>query len=339
MLRVPYEDLFTELNSVLLELGFEQKRADLCARLFAEASRDGVYSHGLNRFPRFITSIRRGIVDIHATPLHIGSFGVLERWDGRLGPGNLNAQFCMARAISLARKHGVGCIALQNTNHWMRGGSYGWQAADAGAIGMCWTNTMPNLPPWGARESRIGNNPLIIAVPRPSGHVVLDIAMSQFSLGSLEHHRLQGLPLPIAGGYDEDGQLTDNPGEIESTGRLLPIGYWKGSGLSLALDMMAALLSGGHATHQISTDPIEEAGLSQVFLTFDLLALSAPEETSRVVESILYFIHSAAPAREGDAVYYPGEKTLLTRKENMELGVPVDPLIWRQVQGLSLLND
>ena len=89
----------------------------------------------------------------------------------------------MERAIALGREHGMGCVALANTNHWMRGGTYGWQAVDAGAIGICWTNTMANLPAWGAAEPRVGNNPLVIAVPHARGPVVLDMAMSQFSSG------------------------------------------------------------------------------------------------------------------------------------------------------------
>ena len=101
------------------------------------------------------------------------------------GPGNLNAQASMSRAMALGREHGIGCVALGNTNHWMRGGTYGWQAADAGMIGICWTNTLANLPAWGAKMPGLGNNPLVIAVPRPEGHVVLDMAMSQFSYGAL----------------------------------------------------------------------------------------------------------------------------------------------------------
>ena len=159
MLRVSYRDLYEALLRALLKLGFRQDRAERCARLFAETSRDGVYSHGLNRFPRFVEMIRNGVIDVRAEPVCIGRFGALERWDGRLGPGNLNAYACMDRALVLARTHGLGCVALRNTNHWMRGGSYGWQAAEAGAVGLCWTNTMPNLPPWGARECKVGNNP------------------------------------------------------------------------------------------------------------------------------------------------------------------------------------
>ena len=155
-MRVPYLELHAELRRALLKTGFESGRADVCARLIADASRDGVPSHGLNFFPRFVKMIRTGVVDIHAAPVRVAATGVVERWDGRRGPGNLNAFSWMKNAIALASAQGMGCIALANTNHWMRGGSYGWQAAEAGVIGLCWTNTMPNLAPWGASEPRIG---------------------------------------------------------------------------------------------------------------------------------------------------------------------------------------
>src|SRR5215207_8077678 len=106
----------------------------------------------------------------------------------------------MDGAMALARSHGIGAIALANTNHWMRGGSYGWQAAEAGMIAMCWTNTMPNLSPWGASDPRIGNNPLVIAVPRPAGHMVFDGAISQFSYGALASYQSKGELLPVDGG-------------------------------------------------------------------------------------------------------------------------------------------
>src|SRR6185295_2689290 len=234
-MRVPFDEMHDTLRRALVATGMEADRAALSARLFAEASRDGVSSHGLNRFPRFMGMIRRGVVDVHARPEPVAAHGALERWDGRGGPGNLNAHAAMARAIALARAHGAGCLALANTNHWMRGGSDGWQAADAGVIGICWTNTLANLPPWGAADPRLGNNPLIIAVPRRAGHVVLDMAMSQFSVGALASYRSRGELLPVAGGYDEAGGLTRDPAAVEASGRLLPAGFWKGSGLSLLL--------------------------------------------------------------------------------------------------------
>jgi 3-dehydro-L-gulonate 2-dehydrogenase len=335
MLRVSYQDLFDALLRVLLKLGFEQQRAQLCAQLFADASRDGVYSHGLNRFPRFVSMVRSGLVDIHAAPELRTNSGPLEGWNGNSGPGNLNAYHSMKRAIELSREHGMGCVALANTNHWMRGGSYGWQAAEAGVIGICWTNTLPNLPPWGASDPRVGNNPLIIAVPRDKGHVVLDMAMSQFSYGTLTSYRMRGERLPVDGGYDGKGQLTRDPGAIETSGRPLPIGFWKGSGLALMLDLLAALLSGGKATHQLATDPDRETMLSQVFIAFDpsFHAASAdqaslnPDVADQIVAHFQLAPHSA-----GEAVRYPGYRVLNTRRENLANGVPVDPSIWQQVQ-------
>jgi 3-dehydro-L-gulonate 2-dehydrogenase len=332
MLRVAFEELYGVLLHVLLKAGFAPARAEPCARLFAETSRDGVYSHGLNRFPRFMAQVKEGVVDIHARAECVSRHGAIERWDGHRGPGNLNAQTCMARAIALAHEHGMGCVALANTNHWMRGGSYGWQAVEAGAIGLCWTNTMANLPPWGAREPRIGNNPLIIAVPRAAGPVVLDMAMSQFSFGALESYRLKGESLPVAGGFDAAGELTRDPGAIEATGRALPIGYWKGSGLSLMLDMLGALLSGGLATHQIKVNTIHETSLSQVFLAFDLPSIDTGGARERVVDQIVHSL-VGGDAEAAAELRYPGEKTLEIRKENLELGIPVEPRIWEQVQG------
>jgi 3-dehydro-L-gulonate 2-dehydrogenase len=324
MMRVRFDELLDALTTALRNLGFEDARARLCARLFAETTLDGVYSHGLNRFPRFVAMIRNGNVDIHAAPEPVARHGALERWDGHGGPGNLNAYASMARSIELAKMHGVGCVALANTNHWMRGGSYGWQAVAAGLASICWTNTMPNLPPWGASDPRVGNNPLVIAVPRAKGAVVLDMAMSQFSYGALASYAVRGELLPVDGGFDNEGHLTRDPAAIGASQRPLPIGYWKGSGLAVVLDLLAALLSGGRATHQILNDPERETGLSQVFIAFELAGHK--EELERLADGV---VASLGGAR------YPGERTLRIREENLAQGVPVEPAVWEFVMSFS----
>jgi 3-dehydro-L-gulonate 2-dehydrogenase len=333
-MRISYHEIYDSLLRVLLKAGFANDRAELCARLFADTSRDGVYSHGLNRFPVFIETIRNGIVDIHARPQLVNAHGAFERWDGMRGPGNLNAHACTQRAIALSHTHGVGCVALRNTNHWMRGGSYGWQAADAGVIAICWTNTMPNLPPWGATAPRLGNNPLVIAVPRSDGHIVLDMAMSQFSYGSLASYRTRGEQLPVIGGFDLDGNLTRDASAIEASRRPLPIGYWKGSGLALMLDLLAALLSGGLATHQIEGDTLQETGLSQTFLAFDLQATDQDAASAELINQIIEFVQGSAGSNP-ETVRYPGERTLEIRRENLAKGIPVEPKVWEQIRGIN----
>jgi len=331
MNRLPIEHVRQTLAGVLVRFGMAGERAETCARLFAEATRDGVYTHGVNRFPRFVDTIRNGSVKIKAAAQRVAGFGALERWDGNHGPGNLNALAAMDRAIGLGREHGIGCVSLGNTNHWMRAGAYGWQAADAGMIGICWTNTMPNLPPWGGLDPVLGNNPLVFAVPRAKGHVVLDMAMSQFSYGTLESYRKRGEQLPVEGGFDEAGNLTRDPGAIEKSWRPLPVGYWKGSGLAIVLDMIAAVMALGQATHQLAPDPLLEVGISQIFLTMNPQALGTTARADQIADEIVDSLHNARPVAEGERVRYPGEQTLRVRAENEKLGLPVEPAVWEQI--------
>jgi 3-dehydro-L-gulonate 2-dehydrogenase len=322
-MRVAFEELARTLAAILAGRGMEADRGELCARLFAETDRDGVYTHGVNRFPRFVRMMDGGAIDVHARAVVSARVGSVERWDGRKGPGNLNAYEGMGRAIEIAREQGIGCVALANTTHWMRGGSYGWQAADAGMIGICWTNTMPNLPVWGGTVPQLGNNPLVIAVPRRGGHVVLDMAMSQFSYGTLTAHRKRGELLPVDGGFDAEGKLTRDPGAIERSLRPLPIGYWKGSRLALVLDLMAAMMAGGLATHQIPADPEWEIGVCQMFLALNAEAFP---DAGAIAEGV---IGSLAGMR------YPGERVLRIRAENLALGVPVDEATWEKIEALA----
>ena len=315
--------MYRELHRVLIAIGLAEERAALVARLFAENQRDGVHSHGLNRFPRFVSDIQAKRIDIKASPERVGGLGGLEQWDGKMGIGVWNAKVCMGRAIELARGQGIACVGLRNTNHWMRAGAYGLQAAEEGCIGICWTNTIPLMPPWGSAEARIGNNPLAIAVPRKDGPMLLDMAMSQYSNGKLEVLRRQGGELPTAGGYDGEGNLTRSPGAILDSRRPLPIGYWKGSALAVMLDAVAALVSGGRASHQIGREGAECA-VSQVFLAINAAALGGQDELNTVANAIVDDLHAAVPILEAEGVRYPGEGMLRTRRESLAAGVLVD---------------
>ncbi|MDE3103600.1 MAG: 3-dehydro-L-gulonate 2-dehydrogenase [Acidobacteriota bacterium] len=331
MPRVPFDDLYAALHRAMLALGLQGERAALCARLFAETTRDGVYTHGLNRFPRFSAMVRNGSIDVNAEPTCTLAAGAIERWDGHRGPGNLNAWAAMHRAMQLAQEHGIGAVALANTNHWMRGGSYGWLAAEHGLFSMCWSNTLANVPAWGAKSPSIGNNPFILSIPRTSGPVVLDIATSQFSYGAIAGYAKRGQLLPVDGGFDAEGNLTRDPAAIEATQRSLPIGYWKGSGLTIVLDLMAAMLSGGLATHQLPLDPLREAGQSQFFLAVSPHALSTAAELDAIADGVIASLRQATPVDPAKPVRYPGEQTLQLRAENLRLGVPVDEDVWQQL--------
>lgn len=330
-MRVPYEVMKNEFLRVLAKYGITGARAELSATLFVNASRDGIYTHGLNRFPKFIKSIENGSVDVNADAECVESLGMLERWDGHRGCGNLNAHKCMARAIELAHRQTIGVVALRNTNHWMRPGNYGLMAIDEGCIGILWTNTVPNMPPWGGRDARLGNNPVVFAVPNgDDAPVLLDVAVSMFSYGKLESYARSGKELPVDGGFNKDQQMTRNAAEILETHQCLPIGYWKGSGISLMLDLVASALSGGRTSQQVGELPTETE-LSQVFIAIDVKNMPDGDVFAQRLKATLADMQTSTPVDPAKPVYYPGLNMMRTREDNMKNGIPVEESVWEGV--------
>ena len=116
-LRLPFEEVFRVVRDAVERLGITGERGDLCARLFVEATRDGVYSHGVERFPTFAKSVAAGLVDVNAHPERVSGGAAIERWDGRRGPGNLNAWSAMERAIALAVLTGSPAAVSSRSSH------------------------------------------------------------------------------------------------------------------------------------------------------------------------------------------------------------------------------
>lgn len=332
MVYVSSTDLHSEFNRILLSNGFTRAEAETIGAVFTQNSVDGVYSHGVNRFPKFIAAVRNGQVIPGKISTKISGVGNLEQWDGNAGPGIINAISATDRAVELAKQSGIGCIALARTNHWMRGGTYGWQAARKQCIFIGWSNTTANTPAWGAMDPRLGNNPLVIAVPYKSEAIVLDMAMSQYSYGAMENYQLKGQQLPVPGGFDTKGELSTDPRAIKETGRTLPIGYWKGSGLSMLLDIVAVVLSGGLSVAQITAQG-SEYNLSQIFIAIDLSKLSNFPSIENSVQQIVLDVKGSKVAG-GSSVRYPGEQVLRQRAENLKNGVPVHKSIWSEIKSL-----
>jgi 3-dehydro-L-gulonate 2-dehydrogenase len=328
---VPFAEVETRIVQILVKYGFSNVKAKACADVFVGNSLDGIYSHGVNRFVKFIGNVKDGHVQPNHDPICKHRIGSIEQWDGQSGPGPTNALIATDRAMELGAKNGIGCVTLANTNHWMRGGTYGWRAAKKGFVFIGWSNTIANMPAWGAIDSRLGNNPLVIAVPYQNEAIVLDMALSQYSYGALEVAQLKNEKLSVPGGYDEHGELSYDPAEIKKSWRALPIGYWKGAGLSLLLDILATLLSGGLSVSEISKDNIESK-LSQVFITIDISKLGNFKTIAFAIDQIIDDYKKSVPEKEGNSVHYPGENILKIRAENMEKGIPVWRSTWEEIQ-------
>jgi 3-dehydro-L-gulonate 2-dehydrogenase len=136
--------------------------------------------------------------------------------------------------------------------------------------------------------------------------------------------------LPVPGGYDVNGNLTSDAKLLWESQHVLPIGFWKGSGLSIMLDMLAAILSQGNSTYEIGRLPAEFS-ISQIFIAFDTQKISDGSYTEQLVQDTVSYIKSSAPLQDNGKIYYPNERSIATRNENLEKGIPVDATYWNTV--------
>jgi 3-dehydro-L-gulonate 2-dehydrogenase len=327
---IPHEKIRDTLYVVLRKFNVPEQKAKVCSEVFTRNSLEGVYSHGVNRFPRFIGLIERGIISVDKDAVCAHRSGAMEQWHGQSGFGITNAISCTERAVQLATENGIGCVAVSHTNHWMRAGTYARIAAEKGCAFVAWSNTIKNTPAWGSTEPRLGNNPLAIGIPFNEAPIVLDMAMSQYSYGALEEYKMNERQLPVAGGFDESGKLTTDPVSILKSRRTLPIGYWKGSSLSLMLDILAATLSNGLSVSEISKQS-DEANLSQVFIAFNLKSLSNAATIGSTIQRVIDDLKQSALISPEAPVRYPGESVGKIRSQNLANGIPMRKGVWEEI--------
>ncbi len=331
-IRVQYETAVDTVRKAMLKVGLSSEDADTCAKIHVESSAHGVESHGLNRVPVFIKYVKKGLVDPKAKISLVKARGAVERYDGNLGIGIINALHCADRAIALAKQHGIGCVTLKNTTHWMRGGTYTRKIAEAGFIGMSWTNTESCMPLWGSDQMSVGNNPFCIGIPHKDYPVAIDLAMSQFSYGKIDVYSLANEKLPIDGGFTKTGELTKDPDAIMESRRLLPMGYWKGSSMSLVLDIAAAMMAGGKSGIDMDKEKHSYCtSCSQVFIAYDPYIFGDQEELDTKVQDRVVAAKNAHLADENSSIVIPGERAKINLEKSLQQGVSVDDKIWNTI--------
>lgn len=332
-MRVKYEDLKDTIKKALIANGVAENQAEEMAKIHSDSSLRGVNSHGLNRIPRLIEFINKGLINMNGDLELKNSFGSIENYDANLGFGSLNSVKAANRVVELAEKNGIGLVSLKNSTHWMRAGTYGEIIAEKGMIGILWTNTESLMPLWGSSEKSVGNNPVCIAISSDTGDIILDMAMSQYSYGKLDTYIKKGELLPYPGGFDKDGNLTSNPKDILDSSRLIPVGYWKGSGLSFCLDVVASLLSTGKSTFDLDDDnAFNCTGCSQIFLAINPGIFSTEEENNELLNKIKDRLHSVYSIDPKSKVRYPGEGLDQRQKSNLEKGIEVDDDYYNKVK-------
>jgi LDH2 family malate/lactate/ureidoglycolate dehydrogenase len=326
-------------RDILVAAGLSPQHAAIVADCLTYADLCGLGSHGISRLPIYARRIAEGIVNPRSQPSVLeGAAAALRVVDGDNGPGAVVGSFAMQQAVAAAKQNGVGLVLVRASNHFGVGAYYSRMAAAEGCLGICGSNAPPNVAVWGASEAAFGTNPLAIAAPAGRYDPInLDMSTSTVAKGKILVHARQGKPIPEGWALDPDGHPTTDAARA-AAGVMLPFGGPKGSGLALAVDLIAGVMSGaafGDGVRDQYTDFTAPQDVGHFFLAVDIGQALPMESYTTRVEALYASLKAKRPAAGVKEVLLPGENKARQEREHRERGISIDPVLERELDELA----
>ncbi|XP_057381229.1 uncharacterized oxidoreductase YjmC-like isoform X1 [Daphnia carinata] len=274
---VPVAEVKRYATDCMVSVGVKEDHASALADVLVAADYRGHYSHGLNRLEMYVQDIKSKICDGNAVPTILKDKYSTALVNGQNSLGPVVGNFCMNLAIEKAKKHGVGWVVANNSNHYGIAGWYSILAANQGLLGLSFTSTSPLVAPTRAKTAALGTNPITLAAPALNGdQFVLDMATCTVAVGKIELQRRKGLPIPEGWAIDTDGKITTSA-DVAMKGCLMPLGGaeetsgYKGYGLATLVEIFCGISAGATYGPNIRRwmDTKRKADLGQCFIAVD----------------------------------------------------------------------
>jgi delta1-piperideine-2-carboxylate reductase len=238
------DEIYALARTALLRAGSSEEMAGAVADTVMRAERDGSLSHGLFRIPGYVASLNSGKVNANADPKVESVTPVMIRCDADNGYAPLAHARCLGAVAEAAGQYGVAMLSIVRSHHFAALWPETEALAEQGLAAFTCVNYMPMVAPYGAREKLYGSNPVSFAWPRPGGTpVVFDMATAAMAMGDVQIAVRDNHDVPLGTGLNKAGEMTTNPKEILE-GMLLPFGGYKGSHISMMVELLAGPLVG-----------------------------------------------------------------------------------------------
>ncbi len=324
-IRVPHNVVERFVREVLVNAGVTESVAKETAEGLVMASVRGVDSHGIRLLPHYIEELEAGRInpdpefDFEQTALAVGQFDADHTYGISAG---IRA---MRHAIEIADDAGVGHVSVKNSTHNGMMAYFGLAAARQGKIGIATTHTSANTrPPNGVRPF-FGSNPICVAAPmKEEGPFCYDAATSAITFNEVRKHQDADNQLPRDVAADEQGYPTRNPNEAV---QLLPLGGYKGFGLSMVVELFNGLLSGMDVGRDVSEmygeDISNRRNLGHYYAAFDIDAFVDSDEFKHRLQDLAEQIRNEPRRDEETPNHVPGDPEKEAKKLRETQGIPI----------------
>lgn len=327
----PVETLDRVLRQALRRRGLSEEHAGWVVDGLVETSLRGIDTHGVRLFPTYLAELDGGRSRARPEMAWVGTGqGRAARLlDAGGALGLVAGRTACAEAVRLAREHGVGTVAVRNSNHFGAASVYTLAMAREGVLGMSFTNSDALVAPFNGRRPIFGTNPISLAVQGEGDDLFCaDFATSQVSYSKVKHHRAQGLPL-------EEGWTVMEGGDVAA---LKPLGGHKGQCLGMMVEILCALLAGMPLDHELSHlygEPYDEPRqVAHLFLAWDIGAFQSPAAFRARLSGLLRLVREQ-PAVEGERVLSPGDLESEEAARRQAEGIPLTDEEAAAIEGLD----
>ncbi|MGW1748374.1 Ldh family oxidoreductase [Streptomyces sp. NPDC002092] len=328
---VPAEDLRTFSAALLEKGGLSAEHAATTADVFVWAALRGVDSHGIARVPAYLELLAKGVANARPEITVESTTPAAAVVDADRAPGPVALTAAAHEAVRRARATGIASVGVRQTVHTGAIGYYVSKIAELGLVGLGFVAGMPNMGYTGVKGAAVATSPLAVAVPaRDHAPLLLDMATATIALGKIRQARASGTPLPEGAAASEDGTPTTDP---EKAVMPLPLGGAKGSGMSLAFELLTSVLVGAPIFSAFHSDDPKGRKHRQnaLLIALDPAAFGDPDAFTAAVDGTLSTLKELPVADGANGVYYPGERSAGVAELRAAQGVPVAPKVWREL--------
>lgn len=337
--NVSAESLQTFVTEVFKKAGCGESNARDMAQCLVQTNLWGIDSHGVLRVKKYLDRIRSG--GMNATPelRTLRSDSGLQVMDADNGSGYVAAKAAMTRAIELAEQYNIAAVGIINSNHCGATSLYARMALERDMIGVAMTNVAPNMVMTGGSRPITGNNPIAVAVPTFGDFpFVLDISLSAVAGGKLLMAMKNGDPIPLGWATDSDGRPTTNP-QTGFNGFLLPLGGHKGFGLSLLVDILCGVITGGSFQHQLKSMyrfPNDPSNTAHLMIVINPLVLIGKQQMKQRMRDFITTVKESPMWDQDGEMLLPGEIEYRKEQERRRKGIPISAALYDELSAIGI---
>jgi ureidoglycolate dehydrogenase (NAD+) len=322
-------------QNVLVSCGVPREDAHIVAECLTFANLSGIDSHGMVRLAHYVRRLGNGTIKAQPAITFEKTAPSLGVVDGGDGLGHVVTYRACTEAMQLAEENGNGVVIVKNSSHFGMTGYYVDRIISQGYAAMLMTATDRMLVPFGGRKAFFGTNPLAVGFPSDGIPLMLDMATTSIPYGKIAVAQTEGKPIPPDWGLDEDGNPTTDPNKVVG---LYPIAGPKGSGLAMIIDIFCSILTGmawGPHINRMYIDMDQPRKLGHFVMALDIKRFMPLDVFKRRLGEMNNELNTMPPAQGFSRVYYPGQVEGERRMARRAQGIPIDPGLWQELEGLS----